>query len=305
MNIGLDITHYLYPLQNRIPFSILQHILSYRPNYTTIPRYDLLQKHLRTKYCPTCGEYIDLHNPKYRTRHVHLRYRRYYKYDSTSSYHTSPLSPFHVQLHLPNDISHEEYKRLQKQTYSAWVVYKKKHNKYFYNFKKMLHSQSRTCELRVNTLDMNCFKNIHFYLMEDFFYLFPHMKPRWTLMSSHKIFKISSSFDQSFSMEHQIIRLLQSSHFHFLLYNYRIFFLFDTCKQALLQCLLSSHGYSLQFMELPVYFYVQLIKYSYEFIPHIHDSILQLCVSHYPLDMIQCVKRDIHYSFFMNVSFIE
>ena len=110
-------------------------------------------------------------------------------------------------------------------------------------------------------------------------------------------------------MEHQIIRFLQSSQFHFLIYNYGVFFLFDSCKHALLQCLQSlasnTSCYQLHFPELPVYFYIQLIKYSYEFIPYIHDSILQTCVSHHPLELIQCVKRDIHYSFFLDISFIE
>jgi len=182
------------------------------------------------------------------------------------------------------------------------VVYKQKYIRYFYRFQEVLMKQSHQCELRVNLVDMNCFKNMNFFFMEDFLYLFPYLQN--DSFSRYRYVRVPKIV-QSFSLEHQIIQILYRN-FEFLLYIYRVFIV-DSCKLSLLRYLFRE-CYSpptiikrLNFTYLPLNFYIQLIEYDHSFIMFIDKDILQMCVQEFHLRIIRCLKRDINYFFLFDI----
>jgi hypothetical protein len=282
----------LEPCLDSLPFPIILHILSFNPRLKKIPKYYIIRKHLNKKYCKFCGEYIEIFHHKFYARHFHFKFQKLFRYSNQDLYKIVTANPLHFIFTIKNDISYETYTTFESVSFNIKLVYKKKHLNYFYNFQDVLKNEKDTLNTMVNLIDLNIFKNRDIYFIHDFSFLFPTFQ----LDFYQNLFL--PSMNQHFSLEHQIIQILEFKYECFT-YIYPIFYL-DRFKKVLLDYLIQNKNKRIGF-NLPLYFYFNLIEYNYLFIEYICFDIIQKCLKHYNIKFVSLLEKHIYYSFYITI----
>jgi len=293
---------FLDPPIEKLPFFLQKKILDYRPKFQKIINYNILKKHFNRKYCKICGEYIDksglidkLDDNLFLVKHLHLKNQKYFKYDNKDIYYITNANCIHIFFIYKNVMSFSDYLIYKQIRFNFKIIYKKKHLKYFFNFKNILLNKNHKLDLKINLIDINVFKNTNLYIEKDFFKLFPYFNMN---DYKHNRYIYMNKISMSYSLIHQIYRLLE---LNISLYKYffPIFLLNDFLNILLFHC--QEQNYIMNYDKIPLYFYIFLIEKNYMFFEYIDNELLNLLSKKFPNHLIKLLKKDINYSFYIEI----
>ena len=151
-----------------LPFVLQRIIMDYAPNLPAYANKERIRRHLDSKYCGLCGDYIDIYSPigKKKPRHCHFRKKKW-KYEFKSwKYVSEKLFFIHLHKSVKNSIPSNIYFELMRlgKDNKFRFVFRQRGVRYFYSIKWVVNNKSLLPFPKTSILDSNIYTNPDFFL---------------------------------------------------------------------------------------------------------------------------------------------
>jgi hypothetical protein len=173
MELDLD------PLITELPFIMQMKIMEYRPRLFKLSEkvLQVMEKHLNTRYCNICGEYIDC--IRYRNRkppfHVHPSnknlYARYTPKKKQYQYINPTIEDLFLHerpLHTVSTLKYTLHSSYQYDQLPVRFKYRVHGPRYFFNFTRLINYRSRVMILSNDPRHKNVFENPEVYVVDTY-----------------------------------------------------------------------------------------------------------------------------------------
>jgi hypothetical protein len=160
----------LDPPIHELPFILQRAIMDYSPRLPWMINSEVVLRHLSTRYCNRCGEYIDFPIKRRPARHIHFG-RAKYRQD-VYRYETRDASLFMNMFSKPHTmaLTKSTYRMRRMRDYPTGIklIFRVRGNRVFYNLRRILRAKSFHPTEMINMRDFNIFHNAEFYTIDEF-----------------------------------------------------------------------------------------------------------------------------------------
>lgn len=156
-----------------LPFDVQRQIFDFSPNLPRFVNKSIVLYHMKRRYCPRCGEYIDYALPKKKglldPRHIHSHREKYRNH----LFHYVAMQPrlfLHLTPYRKPIMPYSKYKirYMNDIEIANRLVFRVKGHRNFYSLVKILHGKAFAPVHMVNVGLYNIFYNPNSYLLVDF-----------------------------------------------------------------------------------------------------------------------------------------
>ena len=161
-----------------LPFIVQRTVMDFSPRLPWMTNIEIVLRHISTRYCPQCGEYMDYSCKRRPVRHIHFG-RAKYRLD-VYRYEARDVSLFMNLFNKPHitAITRAAYRirKIRDFKTDMRLIFRVRGNRVFFNLSRILQARSFHPTEMMNIKDFNIFQNPEFYTPEEFaMYIHPGM----------------------------------------------------------------------------------------------------------------------------------